>query len=172
MVRLVPSGDTETVPASVGRYLLPYERHVISVREHPVVLAGRALAVLAGLAVAGWLSSAVAKGNTTTLLVIWILWGALLAWLVIKIIDWWFHWLVVTSKRVVLSTGVLLRRVNAIPVDKITDIEFRQSQTGRLFNFGTFEVFAQNQDPRMRTFRFLPHPGQLYLEVSGLVFKE
>jgi uncharacterized membrane protein YdbT with pleckstrin-like domain len=172
VVRLVPSGDTDTVPASVGKYLLPYERHVISVREHPVVLAGRALAVLAGLAVAGWLSSSLTKGNTTGLLVIWILWGVLLVWLVVKIIEWWVQYFVVTSKRLVTTTGVLLRRVNAIPLDKITDIEFRQSQIGRLFGFGTFEVFAQGQDLRMRTFRFLPYPGQLYLEVSGLIFKE
>lgn len=172
MPRLVPIGDSDIVPPSVGRYLLPYERHVIHVREHPVVLAGRALAVLAGLALAAWLSSSVTKGNTAALLIIWILWGALVAWLVTKIIGWWYHLFVVTSKRLVLATGVLVHRVNAIPVDKITDIEFRQSQTGRLVGFGTFEVFAQGQDARMRTFRFLPHPGQLYLEVSGLIFKE
>jgi uncharacterized membrane protein YdbT with pleckstrin-like domain len=172
VIRLVPSGDTDTVRASVGRYLLPNERHVISVREHPVVLAGRALAVLAGLAVAGWLSSSPAKGNSTTVLVIWILWGVLLAWLVAKIIGWWVHYFVVTSKRLMLTTGVLVRRVNAIPLDKITDIEFRQSRTGMLFGYGTFEVFAQNQDPRMRIFRFLPYPDQIYLEASGLIFKE
>ena len=172
MVRLAPSGDTDTVPASVGKYLLPYERHVISVREHPVVLLWRALAVLAGLALAGYLSNSVANGNNTTILIIWLLWVVLLGWLVVRIADWWVHYFVVTSKRVILSTGVLLKRVSAIPLDKITDIEFRQSQTGRLFGFGTFEVFAQNQNPRMRTFRFLPYPAQLYLELSGLVFKE
>jgi len=172
VVRLVPSRDADTVPASVGKYLLPYERHVISVREHPVVLLWRTLAVLAGLALAGYLSNSVANGNNTTILIIWLLWVVLLGWLVVKIADWWVHYFVVTSKRVILSTGVLLKRVNAIPLDKITDIEFRQSQTGRLFGFGTFEIFAQNQDTRMRTFRFLPYPAQLYLEVSGLVFKE
>jgi uncharacterized membrane protein YdbT with pleckstrin-like domain len=172
VIRLVPSGDTDTVPASVGRYLLPNERHVISVHEHPVVLAGRALAVLAGLAVAGWLSSSVAKGNSTAILVIWILWVVLLAWLAAKIIDWWVHYFIVTSKRLMLTTGVLVKRVNAIPLDKITDIEFRQSRTGMLFGYGTFEVFAQNQDPRMRIFRFLPYPQQVYLEASGLIFKE
>jgi uncharacterized membrane protein YdbT with pleckstrin-like domain len=172
VVRLVPSGDTDPVPGSVGRYLLPYERHVISVHEHPIVLAGRTLAVLAGLALAGWLSTSLTNESTTALLIIWILWGVLLAWLVIRILDWHYHWFVVTSRRLVLTTGVLLRRVNAIPLDKITDIEFRQSQTGRLFGYGTFEVYSPNQDPRMRTFKYLPYPGQLYLEVSGLIFKE
>jgi uncharacterized membrane protein YdbT with pleckstrin-like domain len=172
VVRLVPSGDTDPVPGSVGRYLLPYERHVISVREHPLVLVPRALAVLGGLALAGWLSNSVANGNTTTILIIWLLWLVVLIWLVVRIVDWWVHYFVVTSKRLVLATGVWLRRVNAIPLDKITDIEFRQSQTGRLFGFGTFEVFSAGQDPRMKTFRYLPYPAQLYLEVSGLIFKE
>jgi uncharacterized membrane protein YdbT with pleckstrin-like domain len=136
------------------------------------VLAGRALAVLAGLAVAGWLSNSVADGNTTAILVIWGLWLVLLIWLVIRIVEWWVHYTVVTSKRLVLATGVLRRRVNALPLDKITDIEFQQTQTGRLLGYGQFEVFSAGQDPRMKTFRFLPYPAQLYLEVSGLIFKE
>lgn len=172
MVRLVPGGDSDPVPGAVGRYLLPYERHVISVREHPIVLVGRALAVLAGLAVAGYLSNSVANGNTTAIVVIWGLWLVLLIWLVIRIVEWWVHYTVVTSKRLVLATGVWRRRVNAIPLDKITDIEFQQTQTGRLLGYGQFEVFSAGQDPRMKTFRFLPYPAQLYLEVSGLIFKE
>jgi uncharacterized membrane protein YdbT with pleckstrin-like domain len=172
VVRLVPGGDTDPVPASVGKFLLPYEKHVISVREHPLVLVPRALAVLAGLALAGWLSNSVAHGNTTAIVIIWLLWLAVLIWLVARIVDWWVHYFVVTSKRLVLATGVLLRRVNAIPLDKITDIEFRQTQTGRLFRYGEFEVFSPGQDPRMKTFSFLPYPDQLYLEVSGLIFKE
>jgi uncharacterized membrane protein YdbT with pleckstrin-like domain len=172
VVRLVPNSDTDTVPVTVGRFLLPSERHVISVREHPIVLLWRALAVLAGLGVAGWLSNSAAHGNGTTILIIWLLWAVLLGWLLVKILDWSVHYFVITSKRLMLTTGVLLKRVNAIPLDKITDIEFRQSQTGKLFRYGTFEVWSPNQDPRMRTFKFLPYPNQLYLEASGLIFKE
>ena len=172
MVRLVPAGDTDTVPASVGRFLLPYERHVISVRQHPVVMLGRAIAVLAGLAAAGWASNSLTKGNDTAILIIWLVWLALLLWLVAKIIQWSVHRFVLTSKRVVLVTGVLLRRVNAIPLDKITDIEFRQSQTGRVLGYGQFEVYSPSADPRMRTFKFLPYPAQLYLEACALIFKE
>jgi uncharacterized membrane protein YdbT with pleckstrin-like domain len=172
VVRLVPTGDTDTVPASVGKFLLPYERHVISVRQHPVVMLGRAIAVLAGLAAAGWASNSLTKGSNTAILIIWLLWLALLLWLVTKIIEWSVHRFVLTSKRVVLVSGVLLRRVNAIPLDKITDIEFRQSQAGRLLGYGQFEVYSPSADPRMRTFKFLPYPAQLYLEASALIFKE
>jgi len=156
VVRLVPGGDTDPVPGSIGKYLLPYERHVISVREHPVVLVWRTLAVLAGLALAGWLSNSVANGNTTAIVTIWLLWLVVVIWLVVRIVEWWVHYFVVTSKRLVLATGVLRRRVNALPLDKITDIEFQQTQTGRLFRYGQFEVFSAGQDPRMKTFRFPP----------------
>ena len=49
------SSIRDEVPASVNRYLLPGERQVITIRQHPAVLLGRALLVLAGLAIAGWL---------------------------------------------------------------------------------------------------------------------
>lgn len=172
MVRLVPTGDTDTVPASVGRFLLPSEQHVISVHHHPVVLLGRAIAVLAGLAAAGWLSHYAAHGNNTAILVIWLLWVMLLLWLVAKIVEWRFYHFVITSRRVVLVTGVLFRGVNAIPLEKVTDIEFRQSQTGRLLGYGHFEIFSLGQDPKMRTFKYLPYPAQLYLEACALIFKE
>jgi len=62
-MRLVP--DTETVPASVSRYLLPQERQVISVHQHPAVLIGRTFLVLAGFAIASWLSISAADDNGT-----------------------------------------------------------------------------------------------------------
>ena len=54
-MRLAP--NTDTVPASVNRYLLPHERQVISVHEHPAVLIAPIALVLLGLAIAGLLSN-------------------------------------------------------------------------------------------------------------------
>jgi hypothetical protein len=75
-MRLVP--NTDTVPASVNRYLLPHERQVITVHQHPAVLIRPIFELLVGLAIAGWLSNSVAHGNGTVILVIWILWAVLL----------------------------------------------------------------------------------------------
>ena len=82
-MRLVP--NTDTVPASVNRYLLPHERQVITVHQHPAVLIRPIFEVLVGLAIAGWLSNALAHGNSTALLVIWILWALLLLRLLAKV---------------------------------------------------------------------------------------
>jgi hypothetical protein len=59
-MRLVP--NTDTVPAKVNRYLLPHERQVITVHQHPAVLIRPIFELLVGLAIAGWLTNAVAHG--------------------------------------------------------------------------------------------------------------
>ena len=170
MVRLAPS--TDTVPASVNKYLLPYERHVISVHEHPAVLIPRTLLVLAGLALAGWLSNSVTHGNGTAILVIWVLWALLVLWLAARVADWWVHYFVVTSQRLMLAEGILIRKVNMIPLSKVSDIEFRKSAMGRLLGYGEFEVLAPGMGDKMRYLKFLPYSEQLYLEVCGLIFTD
>lgn len=160
----------DAVPVSVNKYLLPGESHVITAREHPAVLLGRASLLLLGLAIAGWLSSFV--GNGTAVLVIWILWVILLGWFGVKVWDWAVHYFIVTSKRIMLVQGVILRRVNFVPLDKVTDVEFRRSQTGRLLGYGEFEIRTPGQDAVLRHVRFIPYPEQIYLEVCGLLFHE
>jgi membrane protein YdbS with pleckstrin-like domain len=160
----------DEVPAYVNRYLLPGELHVINVRQHLAVLLGRALLVLAGLALAGWLSNSVSNGDAR--LAIWILWAILLLWLGVKLWSWIVYNFVITSKRIMLIQGVLLRRVNFIPLDKVTDVEFRRSRTGQVIGYGELEVFTPGQDAVLRHIKFIPYPEQIYLEVCGLIFQD
>ena len=169
-MRLAP--NTDTVPASVNRYLLPHERQVISVHQHPAVLIGPIFWVLLGLAVAGWLSNAVAHGNTTFILVIWILWSILLLRLAWKILEWSLTYFVITSQRLLLSQGFLIRRVDMMPLTKVTDMSFNRSARGQILGYGEFVVESAGQDQALRHIEYLPYPEQLYLEVCGLIFKE
>jgi membrane protein YdbS with pleckstrin-like domain len=169
-MRLAP--NTDTVPASVNKYLLPHERQVISVHEHPAVLIGPIALVLLGLAIAGVLSNYAAKGNTTAILIIWGLWVVLLGWLGVKIWEWAVNYFVVTSKRLILAKGVVVRNVGMLPLAKVTDMSFRRSTTGRFLGYGEFIVESAGQDQALRNVKFIPYPEQLYLEVCGLIFKE
>jgi uncharacterized membrane protein YdbT with pleckstrin-like domain len=169
-MRLAP--NTDTVPASVNRYLLPHERQVISVHEHPAVLIGPIALVLLGLAIAGVLSNYVAHGNTTAILIIWGLWVVLLLWLVVKIWDWAVNYFVVTSHRLILARGLVVRKVGMLPLGKVTDMSFQRSTIGRILGYGEFIVESAGQDQALRNVRFIPYPEQLYLEVCGLIFKD
>ena len=169
-MRLAP--NTDTVPASVNRYLLPHERQVISVHQHPAVLIRPIFEVLIGLAIAGWLSNSVAHGNSTFILVIWILWAILLLRLAWKVLEWSLTYFVITSQRLLLSQGFLIRRVDMMPLTKVTDMSFNRSPTGQILGFGEFVVESAGQDQALRHIEYLPYPEQLYLEVCGLIFKD
>ena len=169
-MRLAP--NTDTVPASVNKYLLPHERQVISVHQHPAVLIRPIFEVLLGLAIAGWLSNSAAHGNGTVILVIWILWGLLLLRLVWKVIDWSLNYFVITSQRLLLSKGFPTRKVNMMPLAKVTDMSFQRSPMGQILGYGEFIVESAGQDQALRNVDHLPYPEQLYLEVCALIFKE
>jgi len=169
-MRLVP--NTDTVPTSVNRFLLPNERQVITVHQHPAILIRPIFWVLIGLAVAGWLSSSLAHGNGTAILVIWILWGVLVLNLAIKVWEWAVTYFVVTSQRFVLTTGVVTRNVNMMPLAKVTDMTFQRSAWGRILGFGKFILESAGQDQALTNVDYLPYPEQLYLEVCGLIFKD
>ena len=168
-IRVVPN---ETVPAAVYRVLLPHERQVITVRFHPAVLSGPVAAVLGGLALAGLLSTTVAHGNGIAMLIIWGLWLVLVVRLIYKIYVWLDEYFVVTSQRLLLATGVFTKRVNMMPLTKVTDMRFERSPSGRLLGYGKFVVESAGQDQALQTVDHLPYPEQLYLEVCGLIFKD
>ncbi|HEY1625287.1 MAG TPA: PH domain-containing protein [Streptosporangiaceae bacterium] len=168
-MRLVPSSDT--VPTSVNKYLLPHERQVITVRQHPAVLIRRIVEALIGLAVAGFLSDTVAHGNNIVILVIWLLWLVLLVRLVMKVFEWSVNYFVVTSQRMLLASGIITRKVNMMPLAKVTDMSFQRSTLGRLLGYGQFILESAGQDQALRIVDYLPYPEQLYLEVCGLIFK-
>ena len=168
-IRVVPN---ETVPASIYRVLLPHERRVITVRFHPAVLIKPVALALAGLAVAGLLSTIARLDNTDALVVIWLLWLILLIHLLYKIYVWLEDYFVVTSQRLLLATGVITKEVKMMPLSKVTDMSFNRSAMGRLLGYGTFVVESAGQDQALRKIDHLPYPEQLYLEVCGLIFKD
>ena len=164
--------NTDTVPASVNRYLLPHERQVISVHEHPAVLIGPIALVLLGLAIAGFLSNTVTHGNSTAILIIWGAWVLLLLWFAFKVWDWSVNYFVVTSHRLILAKGFIVRKIGMLPLTKVTDMSFQRTTIGRILGYGEFIVESAGQDQALRNVRFIPYPEQLYLEVCGLIFKD
>jgi membrane protein YdbS with pleckstrin-like domain len=167
--RLIPN---ETVPASVYKHLLPHERQVITVRFHPAVLIRPVAEVLGGLALAGLLSTTIARGNGIVMLIIWVAWLVLVARLLYKVWEWLEDYFVVTSQRLLLATGIITRNINMMPLSKVTDMSFKRSTMGRLLGYGEFIVESAGQDQALRNVGHLPYPEQLYLEVCGLIFKD
>jgi uncharacterized membrane protein YdbT with pleckstrin-like domain len=159
-----------TGPAAVNRYLLPNEQQVITVRRHPAVLIGPSLLALAGLLAAGVLTATVLHSNQALVTVVWIAWLVLFGRMIWKAINWAVDFFVVTSHRILLTSGVLTRKVAMMPLTKVTDMSFQRSFAGRLLGFGEFIVESAGQDQALRNIDHIPYPEQLYLEVCGMLF--
>ena len=167
-MRLITPGDI--APARVNKYLLPHEHQVITVRKHPAVLIGPVALVVGGLVLAAVLSEFIGRHSGAVLLAIWIAWAALLGYLVVRAIDWSVNYFVVTSQRMLLTSGFITRRVAMMPMTKVTDMSFQRTFQGQLLGYGTFVLESAGQDQALRTVDHLPYPEQLYLEVCGVLF--
>ena len=167
-MRLVPG--TDTVPNAVNKYLLPHEHQVITVRKHPAVLLRPISITLLGLVIAALISTTVARHNADVVGFVWIVWAVLLAWLAYKVWEWSQDYFIVTSRRMLLATGVITRKVAMMPLVKVTDMSFQRSSLGRLLGYGEFILESAGQEQALRRVDHLPYPEQLYLEVCGLIF--
>ena len=155
-------------PVAINKYLLPREVQVATVRQHPAVLIGPSALALGGLLLAGVLSAIVVHGILEVIL--WAFWLVLFLRLVWKVANWSVDYFVVTSERLLLTTGFLTRRVNMMPLTKVTDMSFRRSFAGRLLGYGEFIVESAGQDQALRNVEFIPYPEQLYLLICGMLF--
>ncbi|MDT0301963.1 PH domain-containing protein [Streptomonospora wellingtoniae] len=159
-------------PASVNRYLLPYEQDVVTIRRHPAVLIGPVASVLGALIFAGILSNTVIAASPAALAVIWWVWLLILVWFVWRVAEWSVDYFVITSQRLLLTQGLITRQVNMMPLGKVTDMRFERSIMGRFLGYGTFVMESAGQDQALSRINFVPYPEQLYLEVVGLIFKD
>jgi Bacterial PH domain len=155
-------------PVAINKYLLPREVQVATVRQHPAVLIGPSAVTLGGLLVAGVLSATIVHGVLEA--IVWGAWLLLFLRLVWKTINWSVDYFVVTSERLLLTTGFLTRNVNMMPLTKVTDMSFRRSFPGRIFGYGEFIVESAGQDQALRNVEFIPYPEQLYLLICGMLF--
>ncbi len=161
---------SSTGPAAVSKYLLPREVQVATVRQHPAVLLASGGQALAGLLVAGLLSLTVFKHNHLLLAIVWIAWAVLLLRLIWKAINWAVDYFVITSQRLMLTTGLLTRKVAMMPMSKVTDMSFQRSFGGRLLGYGELIVESAGQNQALDRVPYIPYPEQLYLLVCGILF--
>jgi len=161
---------SSTGPAAVSKYLLPREVQVATVRQHPAVLLSSGGQALAGLLLAGLLSLTVFRHNHLLLAIVWIAWAVLLLRLIWKAINWAVDYFVITSQRLMLTTGLLTRKVAMMPMSKVTDMSFRRSFGGRLLGYGELIVESAGQNQALDRVPYIPYPEQLYLLVCGILF--
>jgi uncharacterized membrane protein YdbT with pleckstrin-like domain len=159
-------------PAHVDKYLLPREERVATVRRHPAVLLVPSAQAVGGLLAAFILSATLLRGHTSLIWIVWGLWGLLMARLIWEAVNWAVDYFVITSERILLTSGVFTRSVAMMPLSKVTDMSFHRTFAGRLLGYGEFVVESAGQDQALRSIDHIPYPEQLYRVVCGRIFKD
>ena len=161
------------LPKQLTRYLLPEERLVVAVRRHPAQLAEPFATVTLGfvlLLLADEVLGRSAPGVPHLRDVLFLAWFALLARTLWRFLQWRADWFVATERRLLLTYGVLNRKVAMMPVSKVTDMSYNQSLLGRLLNYGEFVMESAGQEQALRVVSWLPVPDQLYLSICAEIF--
>jgi len=164
--------STKNEQAAVDKYLLPREVRVATVRRHPAVLLAPSAQAVGGLLVAAALSATILRGHSLVTSIVWAAWAVLMVRLVWKSVNWAVDYFVITSERILLTSGLFTRSVAMMPLSKVTDMSFHRSFAGRLLGYGEFVVESAGQDQALRRIDHIPYPEQLYLVVCGRIFKD
>ena len=152
------------------KYLLPTEQPpVIATRRHWAVLIVPALKALPVLAAGGWLLVLDPDNRVTSSAGLLALVGAL-GYLALRAGEWWMRHFIVTNRRVLLTTGIVVRTVALLPLRRITDLTYKETLLGQLLGYGTFRFESAGQQQALSEITYLPHAAQMYRRVSDLLF--
>ncbi len=152
------------------RYVLPSEHIQVNRRLHWSVIVPSFFAALAGLFLAGYLTGQMTDLQGPLDEIIWL--GALflIGRLIWRVVEWNNDRFIVTTRRIVMVSGVINRRVAMMPLIRVTDMTYERSLPGRIFGWGTFIVESAGQEQALRVIDRLPSPDVLYQTVCALMF--
>ncbi len=148
-------------------YLLAGEVSVASTRLHWIVLWREAAIFLAVLMVAVWVRVPPDHGVGT---IIGLIILAALAYFAYHLLEWYVTYFEVTDKRLLLRSGLLTRRIDMMPVTKVTDMSYERPFAGRLLGWGTFILESAGQDQALSRIGYLPDSDRLYRETLTVIF--
>jgi len=169
---MIRTATTRNDPAEVDKYLLPKEDCVATVRRHPAVLIVPTAQAVGGLLAAFALTATILRDRGSLIWIVWGLWALLMVRLIWEAVNWAVDYFVITSKRILLTSGVFTRSVAMMPLTKVTDMSFRRSLAGRMLGYGEFVVESAGQDQALRTIDHIPYPEELYQIVCGRIFHD
>jgi uncharacterized membrane protein YdbT with pleckstrin-like domain len=157
-------------PHRLQKYLLPQEmdEESVLIRRHPAMFLRHLGESFGALILAGVLSSFV--HNSTIVTVIWVGFLAVVSRLVFKVFEWSDEFFAVTKVRVILVRGIVTRRVDMMPLSKVTDLTVDRSILGRMLGYGTIVLESAGQDQALSKVEYCPEPEAIYLEISAVAF--
>ncbi len=158
------------VPPHLDRYLLASEMVVVAVRRHPAQVLEPVLSAVAALFLVLWATSSLSPDVELVPDVLWVSWLLVLGRALWRLWEWSRDWFIATDTRLLLTYGILTRKVAMMPLGKVTDMSYNRSPLGRLLGYGEFVLESAGQEQAMRVVSWLPDPDDLYRLICAEIF--
>jgi membrane protein YdbS with pleckstrin-like domain len=153
----------------VAKYLLPDERAVVATRRHWAVLIEPTVKFVPFFLAGGWLLLLDPDNRVSSSAGLLVILGALVYY-GLRFAEWWMRTFIVSTRRVLLTSGVIARTVTLLPLRRITDLTWKETLIGQVLGYGTFRFESAGQQQALSQITFLPHADVLYPRVSALLF--
>jgi uncharacterized membrane protein YdbT with pleckstrin-like domain len=153
----------------VEKYLLPGEKAVVVTRRHWAVLIDPTVKFLPVFVIGGWLLLVDPENRVTSSAGLLVLVGALITY-GLRVAEWWMRHFIVSRRRVLLTSGVIVRTVTLLPLRRITDLTWQETLLGQVLGYGTFRFESAGQDQALRHLTYMPDAQTRYRQVSELLF--
>ena len=152
-----------------AKYLLEGEVPVVSTRRHWAVLARPAARAVPALVLGIWVLQLDPTNRVSSTLGLVVALAAL-GYLALYVAEWWVRHLLVTRRRVLLTSGVVIRRVAVMPLRRITDLTYQETLVGQVLGYGTFRFESAGQQQGLDVITYIPEPDATYRQLSQLMF--
>jgi membrane protein YdbS with pleckstrin-like domain len=93
-----------------------------------------------------------------------------LGYLGLHVAEWYMRHFIVSPRRMLLTSGVIIRTVTLLPRRRITDLTWKETFFGQLLGYGTFRIESAGQHQALARVTFLPGADVLYRKISELLF--
>ena len=153
----------------VEKYLLPGEDPVVVTRRHWAVLIEPTVMFLPVFVIGGWLLVFDPQNRVTSSAGLLVIVASLLFY-ALRVGEWWMRHFIVSRRRVLLTSGVIVRTVTLLPLRRITDLTWQETLLGQVLGYGTFRFESAGQDQALRHLTYMPDAQTRYREVSELLF--
>lgn len=155
--------------SSLDKYLTKGERVVVGTHRHWFTIAEPLATATFGLMLIG--AAFLARVPTAFVQLLLVAWLVAFGRAVLRVVEWNAEWFIATDQRLLLVYGFIIRKVDMLPIGKVTDMTYRRSVVGRMFGFGTFVLESAGADQALSDLHFIPDPDETYLRIVATIFK-
>ncbi|WP_285107225.1 PH domain-containing protein [Promicromonospora sp. MEB111] len=155
---------------ALQRYILADEKVIVATRRHWARLWEPILTTTGAFVLGLAILVAVDPDVRDSLAWVWLPFLVLGLRLLYKWLDWRAEWFVMTDRRLILLTGLLVHRVAMMPAEKVTDLGYERTPLGQVLGFGTFIFETAGQDQALDRVTWIPRPDSRYRLIIATLF--